>query len=93
MYHEIEKLYTSGEIDRILHWCGVKAEDWDDLKQEVALILLSTPPGKIQDLGKYTISVIRQQYHSRKSRWWKEEGRWKTYRRGLPGAGQDVPEQ
>ena len=93
MYDKIADMYESGELDRIFRYCGVRPEDWEDLKQEVALILLTTPPGRIAKLGEYTISVVRKQYHSRKSRWWKEEGRWKAHRRSLPAAGRDVPEE
>ena len=93
MYEQIRAMYESGEIDRILRYCGVRAEDFDDLKQEVAVLLLETPPGKIRKLGEYTISLINRQYHSTKSRWWKKEGRWKKCRRKLPPALSEIPDE
>lgn len=84
-------MYESGEIDRLLRFCGVRECDLEDLRQEVAVWLLTTRE-KVSNLPAYTVSLIRRQYYSRKSRWWKEEGAWKAHRVELPHAGGGVPD-
>ena len=90
MYDEIRELFESGEIDRLLRLNGVRRRDWDDFKQEVALILLSTPPQKIHDLTKFTMGVIKRQYHSRKSSWYINFRAWDEYRTGLADAYAEI---
>lgn len=89
MRSEIERMYTSGELDRMLRWCGVKEADLPDLRQEVAEILLTTTT-RISNLHQYTFSVINRQYKSRNSRWWRRYGRWNTLRNDLQDAGREI---
>ena len=37
MREKIERMYASGELERILRYCKVKEEDIPDLLQEVSL--------------------------------------------------------
>ena len=90
MRNAIERMYASGELDRLLHYCGVKEADIDDLRQEVAEILL-TSPSKVQNIAAFTISVINRQYKSKKSRWWRKYGRWNASRNGLQGVDGEIP--
>lgn len=89
MRNAIERMYASGELDRILRWCGVREEDLPDLKQEVAEILLTTK-SEISNLGAYTISLVQRQYRSKKSRWWRRYGRWASTRNGLQDADGEI---
>lgn len=96
MYDEIRKMYESGEIRKLLAWCGVPKDCWDDLAQDVAVILLSTPPGHIRKLGEFTIAIIRNQYFSPRGDFYKRERRWKKNRVGLSesyGEVSDLPGQ
>lgn len=86
-------MYESGELDRILRYCKVRAEDFDDLKQEVAVILLTTDEGKVGELGKYTIGLVNRLYYGRHSSWYKKEGRWKKMRVGLQEARREISEE
>lgn len=89
MRDAIERMYASGEIDRILRFCGVREGDIPDLRQEVAEILLTTR-SKVSNLGAFTVSVVQRQYRSRNSRWWRKYGRWAATRNGLQDAGGEV---
>ena len=86
-------MYESGELDRILRYCKVRVEDFDDLKQEVAVILLTKKEGEAADLGKYTIGLVNRLYYGRHSSWAKKEGRWKKARVGLQEARLEIPEE
>lgn len=86
-------MYESGELDRILRYCKVRAEDFDDLKQEVSLILLTADTAKIEELGKYTIGLVNRLYYGKHSSWYKKEGRWKKMRVGLQEARREVSEE
>ena len=89
MRNAIERLYASGELDRILRYCGVREEDLPDLRQEVAEILLTTK-SKVSNLGAYTVSLVQRQYRSKKSRWWRKYGRWAATRNGLQSADGEI---
>ena len=91
MRDAIERMYASGEIDRILRFCGVREGDIPDLRQEVAEILLTTR-SEVSNLGAFTVSVVQRQYKSRNSRWWRKYGRWAATRNGLQDAGGEVYE-
>lgn len=90
MYEEISELYASGEIYRLLAFCRIPKRDWDDLAQEVALILLEKKDGYVGKLQEYAISVIRYQYFGCRSKWHFREGRWKKMRTDLSQAETEV---
>ena len=90
MYEAISELYASGEIYRLLAYCRVPRRDWDDLAQEVALILLEKKAGSVSKLREYAISVIKYQYFGSRSRWHWREGRWKKMRVDLSEAEGEV---
>ena len=92
MYDRVRAMYESGELDRILRYCKVRAEDFDDLKQEVAVILLTKKEGEAADLGKYTIGLVNRLYYGRHSLWAKKEGRWKKNRVGLQASCSEISE-
>mgnify|MGYP006908799897 CR=1 FL=1 len=92
MYDKVRAMYESGELDRILRYCKVKAEDFDDLKQEVAVLLL-TKKEDIGELGKYTIGLVNRLYYGKHSSWYKKEGRWKKSRTGLQEARREISEE
>lgn len=89
MRDAVERMYASGELDRILRYCGVREDDLPDLRQEVAEILLTTK-SKVSNLGAFTVSVVQRQYRSKKSRWWRRYGRWAATRNGLQDADGEV---
>lgn len=91
LHDEVRRLYESGEIDRLLRFCKVRDRDFDDLKQEVAVWLL-TSKEKIKKLPEYTISLIRRQYHSKKSKWYKEETRWRENKVELSHFNGEIPD-
>ena len=93
MYDEIQELFESGEINRLLRLNGVRRRDWDDFRQEIAVILLSTPKEKVQDLTKFTMGVIKRQYHSRKSSWFLTFRAWDEQRAGLADAYGQVSDE
>lgn len=90
MYERIAELFTSGHIYRLLAYCQVPRRDWEDLAQEVALILLEKKEGEVGKLHEYTISVIRNQYYGSRSRWQRKEGRWRKARTDLSEADGQV---
>lgn len=91
LHDDVKKLYETGEIDRLLRFCKVRDRDFDDLKQEVAVWLL-TSREKIKNLSAYTISLIRQQYFSRKSKWYKDERRWSENKVELSKLNGEIPD-
>lgn len=94
MREKIERMYASGELERILRSCKVKEEDIPDLLQEVSLELL-TSHKPIRHIGRYTFSIVRRQYftHDARSRWYKQEGEWKEKRTGLQDARGEVSDE
>ena len=90
MYDKVSELYSSGDIYRLLAFCRIPREDWDDLAQEVALILLEKKDGEVGKLHEYAISVIKYQYFGRRSKWHFKEGRWRKARVDLSGADGEV---
>ena len=91
MYDKIQDMFRSGEIDRLLRLHGVRKKDWADLRQEVAIILLTTPAEKISDLTRYTMGVIRRQYHSRKSAWYNKYRAWDEHCTQLADSHFQIP--
>lgn len=89
MYEEISELYSTGEIYRLLAYCRIPRRDWDDLAQEVALILLEKKDSPAK-LHEYAISVIRYQYFGCRSKWHFKEGRWKRRRVDLSQAEGEI---
>ena len=92
MYDKIRELFESGEIDRLLRLNGVRKRDWEDFKQEVAVILLTASPQKVQDLTRYAMGVIKRQYHSRKSSWYLTYKAWDEQRTELADALREIPD-
>lgn len=90
MRDAIERMYASGELDRMLRWCGVREADIADMRQEVAEILLTTR-SQVSNLHQYTFSVINRQYKSRKSRWWRKYGRWDARCSRLQDLNREIP--
>jgi len=90
MYERVSELFTSGDIYRLLAFCRIPRDDWDDLAQEVALILLEKKEGEIGKLHEYTISVIKYQYFGKRSKWHFKERRWKEARTDLSDADGEV---
>lgn len=91
LHDDVKRLYESGEIDRLLRFCKVRDRDFDDLKQEVAVWLL-TSRENIKNLPAYTISLVRKQYHSKKSKWYADERRWQENKVELSKLGGEIPD-
>jgi hypothetical protein len=74
----ISDFYTSRKFNETLSKLCKNKDHIDDLKQEVIMILLEKDDNVIIDLAKgnlllfYTIGIIRNQYHSNTSDFWKK---------------------
>lgn len=90
MYEQVAAMFERGDLDRMLRLAKVRREDWEDFRSYVLLRLL-THKGKVQDWKAYAYGFIRREYHSRRSGWWKEQGRWNAERVGLQDARGEVP--
>ena len=93
MYDEIRELFESGEIDRLLRLNKVRRRDWEDFKQEIAVILLTTPAQKVKNITRYAMGVIKRQYHSRKSSWYLTYRAWDEQRAELADAYSEISEE
>ena len=85
-------MYEGGDLERMLRICKVRGEDFEEFREYVAFRLL-THKGKVQDWKAFAFGIIRTEYYSRHSRWWKEQGRWSAQRTGLQELGGEIPEQ
>ena len=95
MREKVRAMYASGELDRMLRYCGVKEKDLEDMRQLTAFLLLQTPPEKeIRRLGAYTISLIRKQYFGKDkhSLWWRLYRSYEERRCELQDSGEQVPQ-
>lgn len=94
MREKIERMYASGELEKILRSCKVREEDIPDLLQEVSLELL-TSDKPIRHIGRYTFSIVRRQYFTKdgRSKWHKMYGEWEERRVGLQEARREVSDE
>lgn len=74
----IEDIYKSKVIDNLLKNMGVSANDVDDLKQEIAVILLEYDEKKIFEMYEkkqikfFLVKIIQHQYFSKTSPYYKK---------------------
>ena len=84
----VSKIYASGVIDELLKNMGVKENDADDLKQELAIILLEYNQDKLKmmydkkQIKFFLVRVIQFQYFSKTSPFYKK---YKKYYQFLDG--------
>lgn len=84
----VSKIYASGVIDELLKNMGVKENDADDLKQELAIILLEYNQEKLKmmydkkQIKFFLVRVIQFQYFSKTSPFYKK---YKKYYQFLDG--------
>ena len=92
----IEDIYKSKVIDNLLKNMGVSANDVDDLKQEIAVILLEYDEKKIiemyekKQLKYFIVQIIKYQYFSNTSPYYKK---YKKYYSILDGNTMNKEEQ
>jgi bisphosphoglycerate-independent phosphoglycerate mutase (AlkP superfamily) len=84
----VSKIYASGVLDELLKNMGVKENDFDDLKQELAIILLEYNQDKLKEMYDkkqikfFLVRVIQFQYFSKTSPFYKK---YKKYYQFLDG--------
>lgn len=84
----VSNIYASGVIDELLKNMGVKENDADDLKQELAIILLEYNQDKLKEMYEkkqikfFLVRVIQFQYFSKTSPFYKK---YKKYYQFLDG--------
>lgn len=92
----VSKIYASGVLDELLRNMGVKENDFDDLKQELAIILLEYNQDKLKEMYDkkqikfFLVRVIQFQYFSKTSPFYKK---YKKYYQFLDGNTPNNEEQ
>lgn len=92
----VSKIYASGVLDELLKNMGVKENDFDDLKQELAIILLEYNQDKLKEMYDkkqikfFLVRVIQFQYFSKTSPFYKK---YKKYYHFLDGNTPNNEEQ
>lgn len=92
----ISEIYRKGVIEELLKNMGVPKNDIDDLKQEIAIILLEYDEKKIiemyekKQLKYFIVQIIKYQYFSNTSPYYKK---YKKYYSILDGNTMNKEEQ
>lgn len=94
MHKIVEDLFRSGELNNLLDRCRLSHYSENsrlkqDFMSEIILILLThKDPDKLIEMHErgeleyFVLRIIKNQIYSKRTRYWKQYGRWEQYRRG-----------